>query len=114
MALIHCTDCGAEISERALSCPHCGAPVPKAAKKPRTGWLVWSVGIVIAMVVLGWIVGPSPNSQEAQDKAVLRKTIETCWREQQRKSLSPELQRFVAGACEQGEADFLRRYGHKP
>lgn len=27
MALINCTECKKEISEKALSCPHCGCPV---------------------------------------------------------------------------------------
>jgi len=27
MALIHCYECGKEISDSATSCPHCGAPV---------------------------------------------------------------------------------------
>ena len=27
MALIHCTECGKEISDKASTCPHCGAPV---------------------------------------------------------------------------------------
>lgn len=31
MALVHCTECGREISDRATSCPGCGAPVPAAA-----------------------------------------------------------------------------------
>lgn len=89
-----------------------------AVKTPRTGWLVWPVGIVIGFVALSWIVHPflprSPHSQEAQDKALARRTIEACWKEQQRKSLSPETQRFIAGACEQGEADFRKRYGRDP
>jgi hypothetical protein len=112
--LVKCIECGQPLSTQAATCPHCGAPAPKPVKKPRTGWLVWPVGIVMALVVLAWILPPAPHSQEAQDKALARKTIEACWREQQRKSLSPETQRFIAGACEQGEADFYRKYGHKP
>lgn len=27
MALIHCPECGSQISDRAASCPHCGCPV---------------------------------------------------------------------------------------
>lgn len=27
MALINCKECGREISDQAISCPHCGAPV---------------------------------------------------------------------------------------
>ena len=111
MALIKCNECGVQISDAAAACPHCGAPVPK---KPPTGWLVWPVGIVFVLVVIAGIMPPSPHSQEAQDKAIARQTIETCWKEQQRKSLSPELQRFVAGACEKAEADFRRQYGREP
>jgi len=29
MALINCNECGKEISDKATSCPHCGAPVEK-------------------------------------------------------------------------------------
>jgi DNA-directed RNA polymerase subunit RPC12/RpoP len=32
MALIDCTECGKEISDRAASCPHCGGPVTKPVK----------------------------------------------------------------------------------
>ncbi|CAN7495447.1 zinc ribbon domain-containing protein [Acidovorax sp. LjRoot74] len=31
MALIACAECGKEISDKAAACPHCGAPVAKAA-----------------------------------------------------------------------------------
>jgi hypothetical protein len=29
MALINCSECGKEISDKAVACPHCGAPVEK-------------------------------------------------------------------------------------
>lgn len=29
MSLINCTECGKEISDKATSCPHCGAPIGK-------------------------------------------------------------------------------------
>lgn len=34
MALIACDECGREISDRAATCPHCGAPVVPPAKIP--------------------------------------------------------------------------------
>ena len=34
MALIQCPECGAQISDKALSCPRCGYPIP-SAEKPR-------------------------------------------------------------------------------
>lgn len=32
MALINCSECGREISDKALSCPHCGAPTSTIPK----------------------------------------------------------------------------------
>lgn len=34
MAMVDCSECGKEISDKAAACPHCGAP--QAAKKPPT------------------------------------------------------------------------------
>ena len=34
MALIKCPDCGQEISEKAVSCRHCGLPNPASHIKP--------------------------------------------------------------------------------
>ena len=33
MALIGCSECGNEISNKATSCPHCGSPTELAAEK---------------------------------------------------------------------------------
>ena len=33
MALIHCSECGREISDKASACPHCGNPMLSAAQK---------------------------------------------------------------------------------
>ena len=33
MALIHCPECGAKLSNRAKACVHCGYPMPEIAKK---------------------------------------------------------------------------------
>ena len=35
MALINCTECGKEISDKAASCPHCGAPNETAPATPK-------------------------------------------------------------------------------
>lgn len=40
MALISCNECGAQISDRAASCPKCGAPVIKNIPCPDCGCLV--------------------------------------------------------------------------
>ena len=35
MALIKCTECGKEISDKAASCPHCGSPTLSAQSEPQ-------------------------------------------------------------------------------
>lgn len=39
---------------------------------------------------------------------------ELCWQDHDRKSLDPETKRFVAGACEMKEREFVTKYGHNP
>lgn len=51
---------------------------------------------------------------ESEQKSMARRSIDTCWEEQKRKSLDPAQQRFIAGACEGMEAKFVAKYGHKP
>ncbi len=36
MALVKCEDCGHDVSDRAQSCPKCGAPMPKILKEDET------------------------------------------------------------------------------
>ena len=36
MALVTCSECGKEFSEKAAACPHCGCPIEEAIKKPTT------------------------------------------------------------------------------
>lgn len=48
--LIHCVDCGRQISSRAATCPQCGAPAPRAvfaATKSR------GVAVLLALVLGG-------------------------------------------------------------
>ena len=33
MALIKCTECGKEISDKATACPHCGCPMTEISNK---------------------------------------------------------------------------------
>lgn len=60
MALITCTECGAQVSDRAPTCPRCGAPVAVAseaseaahavAKKRSSGWLWWTIGALAVVL----------------------------------------------------------------
>lgn len=50
---------------------------------------------------------PQPKEQD-------RRAIDLCWEEQKRKSLDPQQQRFIAGACELMERNFTQKYGQRP
>lgn len=114
MALQPCLECGAQISEKAASCPQCGAPPNKPQEEKPNYFLRVLGGIVFAVVglmVLGFIIGSSP---EAEARGKDRYAIEYCWKEQKRQSLAPSEARFIAGACEKLEADFRAKYGSEP
>ncbi|NUM36675.1 MAG: zinc-ribbon domain-containing protein [Candidatus Brocadiae bacterium] len=64
MALISCTECGKEVSDKAASCPNCGVPILGAsavslnpqshAKVTRTG-AKWE-GIGFILIIVGMIM----------------------------------------------------------
>jgi hypothetical protein len=53
VALVKCTECGHEISSRALKCPHCGAP---AAAPTRTLVAAGLAGVLAAALAAGLMV----------------------------------------------------------
>jgi hypothetical protein len=135
MALITCPECGAQISDKAAACPRCGAPVAAAGPSPMTAreWFhgkpqpperekdgppvwVWIVVVVVLSLIALAVLSPPlpPESPESKAKRLDKATIDLCWQQQARKSLEPSTARFIAGACEQAEADFRRKYGRAP
>ncbi|NUO72932.1 MAG: zinc ribbon domain-containing protein [Frateuria sp.] len=119
MALVTCTECGAAVSDRATVCPKCGAPPRMQVANPyRVPFFVraslWVFGAIGALIVLSQFVpDPSPEERAASEARMqAERVIDVCWDQQERKSMSPEGQRFIAGACEIAEQDYLRTYGH--
>ena len=61
MALIECKECSKQVSDSAVSCPNCGAPVatvyvaPVAASQPVTKSV--GFGFALGMIFLPWIFG---------------------------------------------------------
>jgi hypothetical protein len=109
MPLINCPECNKEISDKAKSCPHCGA-------KKKGSWL-WlklligiPVGLFLLMMLIGSLLSGSPTDGKARDRAA----IKLCWEEQSRKSLDPAAARFAAGACEMMERNFRGTYNAQP
>lgn len=116
MALINCAECKKEVSDLAASCPHCGAPVsvrPPAATQSQGGggWWKWLLGVPVGGFILLMIIGSCAADPAKQSE---RSAIDLCWQEQKRKSLDPGSARFVAGACERMEANFLAKHGVRP
>lgn len=109
MALAPCHECGKEISTEATACPSCGA---KPKRPARTKWWLWGpLGLVVAFLAFGAIVGSSPD---AMAKSEDRERIDYCWGETKDPTFDAGLSRFVAGACQKMESDFVAKWGHKP
>ena len=51
MALIKCSECGKEISDKAATCPNCGSPTEKAEEDTKV------IAFILGMVVLIALVG---------------------------------------------------------
>lgn len=73
MALQSCTECGHMVSDRATSCPSCGAPVdneqtgPKVEKRPAKKKRVTTGRILVGIIVvvsLFAIFGPDPTPEQ--------------------------------------------------
>lgn len=66
MALINCTECNKEISDKAQNCPHCGFPIvsvqspvqPKIIVKRNEGCFLQTLnmGCLLILIVIGLIV----------------------------------------------------------
>lgn len=55
MALIKCKECGDQVSDKAASCPKCGAPIAKKNKGPSGCMMVFLifVGVLILLLFIG-------------------------------------------------------------
>jgi quinol-cytochrome oxidoreductase complex cytochrome b subunit len=71
----------------------------------------WIVGAFVVFMIVGTIIGSSPEAQQRQKE---RDAIAFCWTEQARKSNTPAQARFVAGACELMERQFREKHGLSP
>lgn len=70
--------------------------------------------VLIFIFALLVFISTLPQSPEDKEKASERGAIDYCWQSYDKKSNSYGQQRFIAGACEKMEADFLTKWGVKP
>ena len=89
MALIKCSECGTEISDKAASCPRCGNPMatissPKAsafalpppyvappAQPRKGGWLKWVFIVPVLLFAIVMVIGTMSDPDGTQAAARL-------------------------------------------
>lgn len=73
MALVKCKECGQDVSQKAKSCPKCGAPIKK-----KTSWFTWVVAIFFILWLIGYIgTKGSSNNQSKGDASLLAQLAHT-------------------------------------
>lgn len=81
MAIKPCKECGGPVSDKAESCPQCGAKQPK-----QTGILTWICVGILGLAAVIWmfsdhkpseVAEPSPEMKALQSKASIQVAIKT-------------------------------------
>lgn len=63
MALIKCSECGKEVSDKAATCPNCGNPIvanpteanPITIQQTRKKWKFW-LAVAVVIIIGGWLM----------------------------------------------------------
>ncbi|MBR0319371.1 MAG: zinc ribbon domain-containing protein [Spirochaetia bacterium] len=81
MALINCSECGKQISDKAYTCPHCGAPLDQSSKtakpkKRKKKWLIILIVLVIFALIGKMSESGSTGNNEATSEQKTEKTTE--------------------------------------
>lgn len=85
MAIISCGECSHQVSDRAASCPSCGAPVASAVEtKPRgrrvipkvliTLMALWTLGTLLWLIGPSWAPGPLITLAKTSFESLQRRT----------------------------------------
>lgn len=83
MALIKCKECGAEVSEHAKKCPHCGAviTVAKSQVKNKRAKSMWIWCVTALIIILGCVIfyqmQSSKTEKDNSDNTTISATKET-------------------------------------
>ncbi|WP_414492036.1 zinc-ribbon domain-containing protein [Stenotrophomonas maltophilia] len=136
MALISCVECGKQISDKASSCPSCGAPAalpgsaPHAATQPIKAVTFTPMSIaalVVAAIVLFFLAmvvirpgapGAPKDPVKAAEQAAERRTVQYC--EDRYKEMNADRQytvevlQFHSQACRKARDDYRAKWGRDP
>jgi DNA-directed RNA polymerase subunit RPC12/RpoP len=63
MSLVRCNECGNNISSEAQACPSCGHPLLTKAQKSGCGFLIFCTIIVLAIALVGVLIGSNDTSK---------------------------------------------------
>jgi hypothetical protein len=75
-------------------------------------WWPWIVGgLVAGLLGVGYTLADSPEVRARIDDT---RIVLACWKEQQKKSLTPEARQFIAVFCEEWEKQFREKHGRSP
>lgn len=127
MALIKCSECGREISEKAVACPGCGAPMQRevlrgpaiqgaapGSSKAGKALTVVALLVVLPAVVLWAFMGAFGNEERSKDL----KRVRFCHEHYQQLKEDPYVTRdalgIAYGACKKLEQDFRSKWGRDP
>jgi len=77
MALIKCSECGKEVSEKATSCPHCGNPIeqikiPTQPQKTNSTKRKNELLILIALIFIGVLISQLFKSNSSESKKPIK------------------------------------------
>ena len=73
MAIKPCKECGNQISDKAESCPQCGAK-----QRKKTSWITWGVGIFVVFLIIGAIAdgGSGGSASEPSPKELALQNLD--------------------------------------
>lgn len=138
MALIDCEECGNQISDKAVACPRCGAPVtaaplvnanvPPPARAvtftPMTvGAIVFAVLVVICLGLFvrgfqrsngAWSQSQATANDQAKDRRAVRYCDDRYKEMNADRQYTPDMLQFHAQACRQLREDYQNRWGRAP
>jgi len=72
--MVKCKECGKEVSDKASTCVHCGAPVPKAPPKYSWAGLAWIAAAMLSGFIL-WIVIDAASTPDYVNEAYARQEM---------------------------------------